>query len=381
VKATEWSERSRLRTQELLGIQKAIEVLSNPEAVATFKNASTTFLQLDKRSHSGAVREHVYSRLMTLARKFHSASLASAATKLKAGGHFDKVIAAIDQMIAQLRKEEQADIEHRDRCQGAQNKNANDKEDDLHAVDKTGSEITRLTDESKVLSAKIESLKAELEKSKVDREELLNMRNKERAEFKQSLKDDADAIKLLETAVIWLTKFYRENKIPLSLLRVGQDPEFTIDHDKAPETIWDGPKYGGRKEETHGLVAIIAMIKEDFEKEMSDSRKDDAEAEKAYEKQRTALKAAEDAQMTSLIATEKELTDLNAEITALEEHRDQKQADLEANTKLGLSIYSDCSWVETHFESRRTKRKAEIDGLVNAKGYLAGVESGTEIAP
>merc|ERR1719251_549685 len=103
---------------------------------------------------------------------------------------------------------------------------------------------------------------------------------------------------------------------------------YTVDMDKAPETIWDGPKYGGRKEETHGLVAIISMIKEDFEKEMSDSRKDDAEAEKAYEKQRAALKATEDAQTTSLIATDKELADLQAEINVLTDHKGQKQADL-----------------------------------------------------
>ena len=41
--------------------------------------------------------------------------------------------------------------------------------------------------------------------------------------------------------------------------------------------------------------------------------------------------------------------------------------------------YSDCSWVETHFETRREKRQAEMAGLTDAKSYLSGVEAGDEV--
>jgi len=36
------------------------------------------------------------------------------------------------------------------------------------------------------------------------------------------------------------------------------------------------------------------------------------------------------------------------------------------------TLNNDCAWVETHFDSRRDKRKAEIDGLVEAKNFLGG---------
>merc|ERR1712087_370111 len=87
------------------------------------------------------------------------------------------------------------------------------------------------------------------------------------AEFVQALKDDSDAIELLEMAIVALTKFYKKNKIPLSLL--GTKPEYTEDPDKAPETIWDGGNYGGKTSETGGIVAIIGMLKEDLEKSMT----------------------------------------------------------------------------------------------------------------
>merc|ERR1712203_988751 len=46
LKATEWAERSRLRTEELTGIEKAIQILSSPEARATFTSSVTTFVQV-----------------------------------------------------------------------------------------------------------------------------------------------------------------------------------------------------------------------------------------------------------------------------------------------------------------------------------------------
>ena len=47
--------------------------------------------------------------------------------------------------------------------------------------------------------------------------DLLDLRNQEAAEFKQALKDDVDAIALIENAIAYLTKFYTKNKVPLEL--------------------------------------------------------------------------------------------------------------------------------------------------------------------
>ena len=48
--------------------------------------------------------------MKVLATKFQSRGLAKIAVEVQAGGHFDKVIVMIDQMIALLRKEDQEDI-------------------------------------------------------------------------------------------------------------------------------------------------------------------------------------------------------------------------------------------------------------------------------
>merc|ERR1719382_776988 len=44
-KASEWAQRTRMRTEELAGINHAVAILSSDEAKATFANATTTFMQ------------------------------------------------------------------------------------------------------------------------------------------------------------------------------------------------------------------------------------------------------------------------------------------------------------------------------------------------
>merc|ERR1719331_3428261 len=50
-KADEWAERSRLRTEELAGMNQAIDILTSDSAKGTFATAVDTFLQLDMETH------------------------------------------------------------------------------------------------------------------------------------------------------------------------------------------------------------------------------------------------------------------------------------------------------------------------------------------
>merc|ERR1719164_275404 len=76
--------------------------------------------------------------------------------------------------------------------------------------------------------------------------------------------------------------------------------------------------------------------------------------------------------------TEKDLAEHQAKMADTQEFVDQKTADLTAAKDMQATLEHDCAWVETHFDSRREKRKAEIDGLVEAKNILAGADSGAD---
>merc|ERR1719409_1367518 len=176
-----WAERSRLRTEELAGMQKAVEILTSEEASATFqKSHETFFLQLsnveeNENSHSSAsllkrARRTVFENLKAMAQKSKSLRIASLAAMVRTaeipdGGAMDAfkpVIEAIDKMIGELRVEEQEDIEHRDFCESKENKINNQKDDLDYKIGQTEGLIERLESVEKGLAKDIEGVDAEI---------------------------------------------------------------------------------------------------------------------------------------------------------------------------------------------------------------------------
>jgi len=383
-KAREWAVRTRLRTEELTGISQAINILTDPENMKTFDAAhATMFLQLSSKQQGADKKERsaAFAKLKSVASQYKNLGLVRLALELKNGGHFDKVLASIDTMMAMLHKEEQADIEHRDRCEGAENKNKNDMQDLDHAMEKAAAEITRLTGAAGRLGGEIDLLETDIASTTTNMEERLSLRNTEVAEFKQALLDDSNAVQLIHKVIDSMKEFYKRNKIDFALVakEAKQEPKYTENPDKAPETSWSGSNYGGQSEETSGVVAILEMVAEDLQGQMSTGRADDAGAQEMFKKEYGTMKETLDKQMAIKLAKEKGLSDVNAQKLDMEEHKDSKSADKGAEAGLEQAIYQDCSWVKTHFNTRRDQRKVEMDGLVEAKGYLAGVESGEEV--
>jgi len=238
-------------------------------------------------------------------------------------------------------------------------------------------EIAALGGNETKLNARLSQTETEIDGTKGELSTLLRMRNEEVAEFRQAVKDDREAVVILKQARAELSSFYKKNRIPLAF--VADSPKYTVDPDKAPETSWSDGNYGGRKDETVGVLAILDMITEDVEKELGSLRADDAKAEEQYENERGTLQDSLNKQTATKIAIEKELGETQTAAASASENKARKESDQTAETALRSSIDTDCAWVRTHFDSRREKRKNEIDGLIDAKAYLAGAEDGTVI--
>merc|ERR1719316_1584941 len=91
-KAAEWNERVRARTEELSGINKALEILTSDSARELFGKAikpgkETSFLQINSLESSPRFR--AYETLKQSATKAKSLRLAAMAASVKASGHFD----------------------------------------------------------------------------------------------------------------------------------------------------------------------------------------------------------------------------------------------------------------------------------------------------
>jgi phage shock protein A len=353
----------------------AMSILSGGQK--TFEASANTFLQLRSvRKHQTDLNlkaKKASNMLRILAGSSKSIEVARMAVLVQSGGHFDKVIGMIDMMITDLRAEEAEDIAHRDLCENNQNANSNELADLEHEIEKTKEALGRMENTKGELESEISQLEDDIAATKKAQADLLEFRNKEVKEFRQALKDDTDAIELMNQAIASLTKFYKDNNLPLAL---AQAPEYAKDPDKAP-AVFEGD-YGGRKSESTGILAILGMLVEDAQKEIAEGRDDDADAQAKYEKQNGALQETLDAQDETKATVEKEKADLEQKMSAFEKYKKGKTDDQSAEGDTQKAIGTDCAWVKEHFDSRREKRQTEVQGLVDAKAFLAGGGDGIE---
>jgi len=364
-KAALWSQRSQARTEELAAIDEAIGILTSPEAKATFENSTSTFfLQLSEETEPAKERTAAYNILKKAATQSHSLRLATLATTVTTTGHFDTVLHDIDIMIENLRAEEKADIEHRDWCE-SEKKSAEFKNENLqYDQEQLTQKIERADGEKVKLEEEVAKTDADKNQTLTAMAEALATRNEENKAFKQALKDDAAAVGLISQAIEVLSGYYT---------LIQKQPEYKANEDTPPETF-EGD-YGGRKSEGTGIIAILSMIKEDIEKEMKVGSAEEAEALKAYEDLRADSQATVDALDAKLVSLGQDIAAKMKEIADLETVK-QNKMDSESATDAFLSdLGPNCDWVDKYFDSRMEKRKAEMEGLQEAKAVLAGAGS------
>jgi len=363
-KADQWSGRARSRTEELAAIDKALAVLTSPESKAIFERSHTTFLQIAAQQ-TAPKRTQAFNILKKAASTSNSLRLAAIASTVQTTWHFDAVIADIDKMIEALREEEKADIEHRDWCE-SQTNGANSKNENLEYDMEQLEQKKKRAEEAKAeLEEEVAKTEQEITDLKQAMADALDTRNKEHEVFKQAMKDDADAVMLIGKAIEALSGFYNKGELL-------QQPEYSENPDTAPEATFSSEE--GRKSEGGGVIAILSMIKEDIEKEMKTTRADEAEDLAAYQKLLKDSTESMEALEAKKVTLGQDIAGKMGEISDIESTDADKQASKKAADELLESLKPNCDWISRTFDTRMEKRKAEMEGLQNAKSVLAGAD-------
>merc|ERR1711920_30322 len=98
------------------------------------------------------------------------------------------------------------------------------------------------------------------------------------------------------------------------------------------------------------------------------------ESEQAFEKSKAASQRIVDTTTAAKLAAEDDLAEVEAEKSNEDRALKKSKDDQRVEEKLKGSLNEDCKWIKSHFESRKKKRAAEMDGLTEAKGFLAGMQ-------
>jgi len=368
-----WKERKESREIEIDGIKKALEILTSDEARAQFGksfSSAASFLQTEFSTGSAPV-QHAYQVIKTQASKTHSLRLARLAAAMQASksGHFDKVIKAIDDVIETLKDEEAEDIKKRDECKDKYHEIKSTVKDLEWKIEKNEAKINKLetmiSDKTKEREATIKRIQETLEEIK----EMKDTRKEENDDFKQAKKDDEEAIKLLEKAKDALSEYYKKN----ALL---QDPDFDVSEDQAPEFKLSSTSK--RKNESKGIVGLMEVLIEDLQTEIKNGEKAEEDAQLDFEENLAAAKKLVDDLTKKKTNLKEQIAEHNEDKTDEEDDKKANNKDLDDENEYKAEIEPDCDWILENFDKRDQKREAEMNGLVEAKSFLAGYKPPAE---
>jgi len=384
-KTKEWEERSKTRAEELTALSETIKILNDDDALDLFKktlpSGSASFVQVQQsRSMLRGKALAVIRGEWRISDRHHRPGLdflvmALTGKKALSQGMFDKVIRMCDDLVAELKQEQQDDNDKKEYCE-KQFDLADDKKKTLeraekdaeNAIAKAKEAIEIFTDEIKALEKGIK----DLDKSVVEATE---QRQEGNQEFKSLMAADTKAREILKFAKKRLNKFYNPTlalaQSQTAFAEVNSHGSGNAPPGPPPDT-WDA--YAKKSDESTNVVAMIDVLIADLDKEMTEAKAEEKNDQEDYETMMTesAAKRTEDSKALSGKMEAK----AEAETTLSEQTEVKKDTtkELYATLKYIDSLHHECDWLMKFFDVRKTARTGEIDALVKAKEVLSGAE-------
>jgi len=399
-----YDEAIKMRGQELAALADTIKILNDDDALELFKKtlpgSSASFLQIQvsasaMKSRALALIQEAQSSSVQRRPALDFISLALSGKKIG----FDKIIGMIDDLVVELKAEQESDEKKKEYCAAEF-----DKSEDKHKVlTKSISDLESAIAESEegiaTTKAEIEALSDGIKALDKSVAEATEQRKEENEEHTALMAGNSAAKELLAFAKNRLNKFYNPKlyKAPAKAELTAEDQATlaaggTLAPTEAPGGIAGtgvtvlaqkadpGPPpaapaaYSKKGEESNGIISMIDMLMKDLDKEMTQSELEEKDGQEDYETYMSdsATKRAED----SKTMTDKEgaLADLETGLGQQKSDTAQAGKDLGALNEYIHSLHLECDWLVKYFDMRKEARANEVDALEKAKAVLSGAD-------
>jgi len=286
--------------------------------------------------------------------KHNNPKLMAISTQVKLDA-FVKVKKAIDDMVAQLIKEKEDEIKHRDYCIENLNENGNnverrdaEKTDTLAQIDDLTMTISDLTKSIETLKSEIGEMQLQIKRGGEDRE----MENKE---YGTVVADHRATIKLLQSVHKVLAAIYAK-----AALLQKQKPAGLKEHKKNAS--------GG------GVVGMLESIIKDSQKLETEAIQAEEDAQKAYEDFVLDSNKSIEEKSKAIVNQSDEKATAEGDLSQATEVRDNLLQELEMLSNESADLHKACDFVMKNFDIRQTARGEEIEALKQAKNILSGAK-------
>merc|ERR1719211_770409 len=360
----EWEERQKTRQLEMEAVSKALAVLSGDDAHDLFTRTFNPALLQEASAEVSQRRAAASAVLSRVAQKVQNPKLATLAYRVKLDA-FTRVKKAIDDMIAQLLKEKEDEIKHKDFCVDEFNANQletetkeREKKDLIAHIEELEATINALAEAIATLKSEIAEMQVQLKRAGEDRE-------KQNKEFQLTIADQRETQKLLKAALGVLQDFYGKAAASASFAQkqepVGPPPPPGFEEYK-------------NNAASGGVMSMIQQIITDAKAMEAEAIRSEEDAQKAYEDFVKETNNSIEAKSRDIVNK----SDLKAKAeTDLVETKKAKEAvllELEQLSNYNAELHQSCDFVLKNFDLRQTARDEEVEALRQAKAILSGAK-------
>jgi len=312
---------------------------------------------------------------------------------------FEQVIKMIDDLVAELKKEQVDDDNKKEYCNNQFDTLDDQKKATERSISDSEAAIAEAEEAVAQLKADIKALSDGIKALDKSVAEATDARKEENVAFTQLMAEDSAAREVLGFAKNRLNKFYNPKLYKAPPKReLSEDERITVNmggtlaptqapggiagtgvtvfaqvraHDEQPEAPTE---YQNKGQESNGVIAMIDRLIADLDKEMQEAKTGEKDAQADYESDMK--DAAEKRQLDSKTLTDKEAAKAGAEanLQAAKEKKTAQTKQLLATVEVIQSLHGECDWLLKNFNARKEARAGEVDSLNNAKAVLSGAD-------
>jgi len=292
-----------------------------------------------------------------------------------------KVVGLLEDMRDSLEKEAKTDEELYEKLQCWCETNGGNKKEAIATAEKriavTTENIAQYSGKSAELKATIEKLNKEIAKNKDSLAKAAALRATENGEFSASEKELLQSISQVSGAVDSLSKHHTDAFLQVSatnmkstLRQLSHKALATKQREQIESFLQQMPSSGSYSSRSGAIFGILEQMKETFESNLDQSRKDEATAQSEFE----ALKASKTAEINEgkagVSAKTKELAETDEALVHAKHDLKKTTAALSADQKFLLDLEKRCSEADAEYADRRQMRNEELAGVSDALTIL-----------
>jgi len=430
-KGLSYTEKQRMRTDEIEAIETAIEILSSGDVslLQVSRQRGRSFLQVSRSvtrmDAAKNKRRKVIQFLEGEGRRLKSAALGLLAKRLEdvvldatvststsvdvssapAGGEaaaatvdpFAKVKKLIWDLIQKMEEEAHADATHEGWCDTETGKSKVTRNKLNEDIDGLSAEIEDLKATIMTLAEEIAELSKQVEGLNSAMREATSLRREEKAKNKQTIADARAAQKAVAAATAVLKEFYEKAQLATALVQQGKsggikmgseewkamaNPSYagSVDtwegtvkvdrgHKEGMQTF--GATYKGQQDQAGGVLALLETIASDFAQLESDTTAAEVVSQQSYEEFMAESKKSVAVKERKMEMDEADKAQAEANLATATADLKATEDELLAADRFYEKLKPQCVEAGVSFKERQAQREAEIKSLKEALEILS----------